>query len=69
VCRVRDGLQPAVGAVVEAVRAALSVGYYAVPREATHEDVAAVLDCAPSAVSEHLRKAESALVRSVFEGI
>lgn len=53
----------------EAVQAALSVGYYTIPREGTHEDVAAVLDCAPSTASEHLRKAEARLVRTVFEEV
>lgn len=50
-----------------AVRTALDLGYYDVPRTATHEDVAAELDCAASTASEHLRKAEVALVRSAFE--
>ncbi|MFB6139060.1 MAG: helix-turn-helix domain-containing protein [Halosimplex sp.] len=51
----------------EVVRTALDLGYYDVPREATHEDVAAALDCAPATASEHLQKAERALMRSVFE--
>jgi predicted DNA binding protein len=50
----------------EAVRAALELGYYDVPREAGHEAVAAAIDCAPSTAAEHLRKAESKLVSSVF---
>lgn len=50
----------------EAVEAALAVGYYDVPRTATHEDVAAKLDCAPSTASEHLRKAESKVLRELF---
>lgn len=50
----------------EVVRTALELGYYDVPRSATHEDVAAELDVAPSTASEHLRKAEVALVRSAF---
>lgn len=44
------------------VRAALEVGYYEVPREATAADVARKVDCSPSTASEHLRKAESRLV-------
>lgn len=51
----------------EAVRAALDLGYYDHPRRATHEDVAERLDCAPSTASEHLQKAEAALVRAVME--
>ncbi len=50
----------------EAVEAALELGYYEVPRTADHEDVAAALACAPSTAAEHLRKAESALLRAYF---
>jgi hypothetical protein len=49
-----------------AVQAALDLGYYEVPRTASHEDVAAALDCAPSTAAEHLRKAESSVLRWVF---
>ena len=51
----------------DAIEAALSVGYYTVPREGTHGDVAEALDCAPSTASEHLRKADATLVRTAFE--
>lgn len=50
----------------EAVRVALSVGYYEYPSEATLEDVAQHLDCATSTASEHLRKAEAAVVRTAI---
>ena len=50
----------------EAAAAALDLGYYAVPREASHEDVADAIGCAPSTAAEHLRKAESKLLRSVL---
>lgn len=50
----------------ELVRTAVELGYYEVPRRATHEDVAAAADCAPATASEHLRKAEVALVRTAF---
>lgn len=50
----------------EAVDAALSLGYYEIPREAIHEDVANAIDCAPSTAAEHLRKAESKLLRSML---
>jgi len=46
----------------EAVETALDLGYYEQPREATHEDVAAKLDCAPQTASDHLQKAEAKLV-------
>jgi hypothetical protein len=49
-----------------AVRAGLELGYYDVPRTASHEDVATAIDCAPSTAAEHLRKAESKLLHSVL---
>lgn len=52
----------------EALRVALAIGYYDQPRQATHEDVADRLGCAPSTASEHLRKAEAALVRATIVG-
>jgi len=49
-----------------AVDVALELGYYDVPRTASHEDVADAMGCAPSTASEHLRKAESRVLRRVF---
>jgi len=42
----------------EIMQAAVDLGYYREPREATHEDVAAALDLSPSAVGKHLRRIE-----------
>ncbi|MFP8952870.1 helix-turn-helix domain-containing protein [Natrialbaceae archaeon A-arb3/5] len=50
----------------EALEAALSLGYYAIPRNASHEDVAEAIDCAPSTAAEHLRKGEAKLIRSIL---
>lgn len=50
----------------EAVEAAVELGYYKIPREADHEDIAAVLDCASSTAAEHLRKAESKVISTLF---
>lgn len=50
----------------EAIVAATAAGYYDDPKQATHEDIAAALGCAPSTASEHLRKAESKLVCRVL---
>ena len=50
----------------EAIEAAIELGYYEIPREAGHTDVASALECAPSTAAEHLRKAESKLVTSVI---
>lgn len=47
----------------EVIIAAVETGYYQIPREATVADVAARLGCAPSTAAEHLRKAESTLMR------
>ncbi|MFB6069154.1 MAG: helix-turn-helix domain-containing protein [Halobacterium sp.] len=49
----------------EVVATAVDAGYYDVPRTATLEDVAAELDVAASTVSDHLRKAEAAVMRTV----
>lgn len=50
----------------EVVLAAMSVGYYETPREATIDDVAAELDCARSTAAEHLQKAEARIVQTVL---
>jgi hypothetical protein len=50
----------------EAVETAIELGYYDVPRTASQEEVAAALDCAPSTAAEHLRKAESQVLRALF---
>jgi hypothetical protein len=46
------------------VRTAIAAGYYESPRRATQADVADACGIAPRTVGEHLRKAESALVRA-----
>lgn len=51
----------------EAVAAALDIGYYDVPREATAADVASELDCATATAAEHLQKAESKLIGALLE--
>jgi predicted DNA binding protein len=48
----------------EALEVALELGYYDTPREATHEDVAGELGCAPNTASQHLQKGEAKLVRN-----
>ncbi|MFC5136188.1 MULTISPECIES: helix-turn-helix domain-containing protein [Haloferacaceae] len=52
----------------DALAAAVELGYYESPRETTVETVAERIDAAPSTASEHLRKAESA-VMSAFIGL
>jgi len=51
----------------EAIAVARDLGYYDVPRETDLEEVAARLDCSPGAVSQLLRRAESAVVGEVVD--
>lgn len=46
---------------------ASGVGYYAWPRKATAEEVAAELGIASSTLHQHLRAAEGKLVAAFFE--
>lgn len=50
----------------EAVERALELGYYDVPRTATTTDVARELGCAAATAAEHLQKAESTVMASLF---
>lgn len=50
----------------ETIEYALSEGYYEVPRETTVESLADDLGCTLSTAAEHLRKAESTIVRQVI---
>ncbi|MFA9417503.1 helix-turn-helix domain-containing protein [Natrinema sp. HArc-T2] len=50
-----------------ALEAAVSVGYYEVPRDGTVADVAGILECASSTAGELLRKAERAVVTGFLE--
>ncbi|WP_254544569.1 helix-turn-helix domain-containing protein [Halomarina pelagica] len=45
----------------EVLETAVELGYYDIPRRATHASIARELDCASSTVDEHLRKAEARL--------
>lgn len=50
----------------EALETAYEMGYYEQPRQATHEDIADRLDCAPVTASDHLQKAEGKLVSTLL---
>lgn len=50
----------------EALEVGVELGYYEVPREASHEAVAAELDCAPSTAAEHLQKSQAKVVKSAL---
>jgi predicted DNA binding protein len=49
----------------ETLRAALDVGYYQVPRQATHQDIADQLDRSDGTVGEHLRKIEAQVMEAI----
>ena len=51
----------------DALAAAVESGYYDCPREASVDDVAARIDSSTSTASEHLRKAESAVMSAFME--
>ncbi|WP_435361248.1 helix-turn-helix domain-containing protein [Haloarchaeobius sp. DFWS5] len=66
-----DGTHP-LGATVtarqrEVLRSAHEMGYYEVPAKTTVEAIAEAMDIAPSTVSNHLGKAESALVSAFLD--
>jgi predicted DNA binding protein len=49
----------------EILDVATDLGYYEVPREATHRDIAAAVDLDPGTVSEHMQKIEARVFNSV----
>lgn len=49
----------------EILDTAVEVGYYEVPRRATHEDIAAALDLSTTTVGEHLRKIEARMLSEI----
>lgn len=49
----------------EVLEIAVEEGYYAMPREATHDEVADEVGCAPSTASEHLRKLETKIMEEL----
>ncbi len=61
----RDMLSALTDRQLEVFRTAVELGYYEIPRRATHEEIASHLECAPSTVDEHLRKAESRVLQSL----
>jgi hypothetical protein len=48
----------------EALEAAVSVGYYEIPRDGAIADIAAALDCSTSTAGELVRKAEAMVIRN-----
>lgn len=52
----------------EILETAVSIGYYEVPREKTHADIAEHFDCSAATVGEHLRKIEGRLIPKLVPG-
>jgi DNA-binding CsgD family transcriptional regulator len=50
----------------EVLRTAVEMGYYSIPRQVTHEDLAANLDCSAGTVGEHLRKIEATVLSELM---
>lgn len=50
----------------ETVDVAVDSGYYDLPRNATHEDIAEAVGCSASTVGEHLQKAEAKIIPRVM---
>ena len=50
----------------EVLAAAVEVGYYEVPRQANHQDIADHLGIASATVGEHLRKIESTVLKEII---
>ncbi|MFB6178394.1 MAG: helix-turn-helix domain-containing protein [Halorientalis sp.] len=50
----------------EVLGKAVEMGYYSIPRQATHEDLAGHLDCSAGTVGEHLRKIEARVLSELM---
>ena len=50
----------------EVFETAVDMGYYDIPRQVNQSDLADALECAPSTVDEHLRKAESKMLSALL---
>jgi DNA-binding CsgD family transcriptional regulator len=51
----------------EVLEAAVELGYYEVPRQATYEEIAEVCDCTVGTVGEHLTRIEAHIMGSVVQ--
>lgn len=50
----------------EVVETAFRMGYYEIPRQTTHQDIAAALDLSGSTIDEHLQKAECKIMEQIL---
>lgn len=60
-------LSPLTERQLETIQTAFEEGYYEIPRRVTHKDIAETLDCSPSTVDEHLRRAEARVVTNLIQ--
>lgn len=51
----------------EILEAAIEKGYYSIPREASHEEIASEVGCSASTVGEHLRKVEARILPELMK--
>lgn len=51
----------------EALETAYDIGFYETPREASYDDLAEELDCAPSTANALLHRSEAALIEAVLD--
>lgn len=51
----------------EVLEAAVEMGYYEVPRQATYEEIAEACDCTVGTVGEHLNRIESQIIHSAMD--
>lgn len=51
----------------EILEAAIQKGYYSIPREASHEEIAREVGCSASTVGEHLRKVEARILPELIK--
>jgi predicted DNA binding protein len=63
-----DGFAALTARQQKVLEAAVELGYYQNPREATHEDIADRIDRSPATVGEHLRKIESRVFSTFLRG-
>lgn len=52
----------------EVLETAFEKGYYQIPRETTHQEIADELECSKSVVGQHLQRIEARLISSIIPG-
>ncbi len=52
----------------DVLEAAIEAGYYRIPRETSHEELAETLNCSSSMVGQHLRRIERRIISALYHG-